>query len=194
MRFTSHSFPRLSALALAAMLGSAQGSPGMVVTGVSAGATVGQTAHLFLTIDLTEVVVVDGIRFEMGWDASGLSFDATSSTAFGQSWSGLLGLLDPSFVTITSAPGSYVLDAFLAAPLPLPAGSQTLNLAFTGLQEGTHAVTSTLDLVYDIGNGQLTVQGLSTDINISAVPEPTPTALLLGGLAMLGWLTRRRAA
>ncbi len=195
MRFTSQHLPRLSALALATVLGSAQANGGLEVSGTSTGATVGGVAELLLTIKLYESYQIDGIDFQMDWE-SGLQFDRPASLAFNLPWVNLIGLMnDPLFPPSEALEVStYDLVGIIGQPLFLDAGEWTVRLAFVGLQEGPFTVNYSLDLIADQGDTVLDSGLKSTLITISPIPEPTPTALLLGGLAMLGWLAKRRSA
>lgn len=195
MRFTSHSLPRLSALALAAVLGTAQAADSpLALSGSSVGAMVGSNALLTIDVDLTASVLVDGLDVLFNFDPASLSFDPNLSNVLGVSWA-----------TFTAQPGVFAdedagdgelgFSALLPFSTLLSPGSFSANLVFEGLQVGSHAVSYSLVLATVNGLDVDTLTGMGmTPVNISAVPEPTPTALLLGGLAVLGWLAKRRAA
>ena len=75
--------------------------------------------------------------------------------------------------------------------------SELLRLSFRGLTLGAHVVTLDLGVLDEatLNAGSFDPIHYSTQftINVTAVPEPASYALLLGGLAVIGALARRRA-
>lgn len=199
MRLNSFHLPRLTALMLAALVGSAHADGVFAINGTAASTVVGGTTQLVLSFNLAAPIWVEGATFTLDWNAAALRFDPLASSAGGLSWASLGELFDSSLTVVTGGLGSYTLNAVFATPQELTASVQTLSLAFTGLkafdsaEPYSHDVTAMLDLGYDTGLSQLSGSAV-THILVTAVPEPTPTALLLGGLAVLGWLAKRRAA
>ena len=196
MSFTSLSLPRLSALALAAVLAANQAAQAetLTVTGVPGTTVQGQTSMLQLAVELSQSLAVEGLALNLTWQSTGLSFNAAQSTVLGLSWASLAGLVDWSLsAPPTDAPGAFGLSVIFSSPVLLPASTATVSLAFKGEAEGVYDVLTEIVLAYDGGLSSLDGSNI-TAMTVTAVPEPTPTALLLGGLAVLGWLAKRRAA
>lgn len=125
------------------------------------------------------------------------------------------GLLDGESLDIgaTSISGQFL------ATFTADAGSSFNGLVFSGLNFGTGYVLSGVTLStnivgltsslisYTANSVSINLLGLDPSVtsdgsgvgsftlslNVSSVPEPEPAALLAGGLALLGWLGRRRA-
>ena len=195
MRLTSQHLPRLSALALAAVLGTAHAADSPLgLSGSSVGAVVGSNALLTIDVDLTAPVLVDGLDVLFDFDPASLSFDPSLSTVLGVSWATFTS--QPGLTADNdAADGQLGFSALLPSPLLVSPGSFSANLVFKGLQVGSHDVGYSVVLATVNGLDVDTLSGAGmTPITISPIPEPTPTALLLGGLAALGWMARRRAA
>jgi hypothetical protein len=192
MRLTSQHLPRLSALTLAAFLGTSQAADfPLGLSGTSVGAVVGSNATLTIGVNLSNPVLVDGLDVLFAFDPLSLRFDANLSTVLGMSWATFIA--QPDVVADENPIGGLGFTALLPFPVLVSPATFSANLVFEGLQAGSHDVSYSLVLATDLGANSLSGDGL-TPIAISPVPEPTPTALLLGGLAVLGWLAKRRAA
>ena len=207
MRLMTQLLPRLSAIALAAMLGSAQADTGPSISGDPATVKADGTAMLQLTVQVPAVPLLASVDLKLSGWGPGLQFNPGASSAVLSSsavpvlWTEL----ESNALFVIGTDTSYGLTIFLPDPLEdLPAGSYGLNLAFhwTGNYdvEVVHNVKVVVDLSYVVdgleGPEWLTLPTgeFNTSITVSAIPEPTPTAMLLGGLAVLGWLAKRRAA
>jgi hypothetical protein len=193
MRFTPQQLPRLSALVLSAAIGSAHAAVGgLDITGSATSAQVGSNAQLTIEVNLAEPLLVDGLQVLFDFNPAALQFDSALSDVGGISWSTLVSLAGPGADTDASD-GQLGFAALLPTSTLVPAGVFTATLVFNGLAVGSHRVDYSLELATDLGESSLSGSNF-TNVAITPVPEPTPTALLLGGLAMLGWLAKRRAA
>ena len=164
------------------------------MTGVPGTTVQGQTSMLQLAVELSQSLAVEGLALNLTWQSTGLSFNAAQSTVLGLSWASLAGLVDWSLsAPPTDAPGAFGLSVIFSSPVLLPASTATVSLAFKGEAEGVYDVLTEIVLAYDGGLSSLDGSNI-TAMTVTAVPEPTPTALLLGGLAVLGWRAKRRAA
>jgi hypothetical protein len=79
------------------------------------------------------------------------------------------------------------LPVIVAGGIPVP-----MVLAFRGDVVGVHAMTYTLTLYDGDLVNEFDANG-GFNVNVSAVPEPATCALMLGGLAAVGALARRRS-
>lgn len=194
MRLTSQHLPRLSALALAAVLGTAHAADSPLgLSGSSVGAVVGSNATLTIGVNLSNPVLVDGLDVLFAFDPLSLRFDANLSTVLGMSWATFIA--QPEVVADEDPIGGLGFSALLPFSVLVSPATFSANLVFEGLQAGSHDVGYSVVLATFNGLDVDTLSGAGmTPITISPIPEPTPTALLLSGLAVLGWLARRRAA
>ena len=154
----------------------------------------GAPVSVTLTWTLSEAVSLQGLTVLIDWPAGGLTFDAASSMALGQSWANFSALFaDPVLSTpLTVGPGHIEGSALLLVPLNLPANTSSFTLNFAAAAPGTH------EIKYDISltDGDINeIHALATStVTVSAVPEAHPAMMLAAGLAVLGLLARRRRA
>lgn len=182
-----------AAMLVAGTLAQANGAPDPLSITVTPGTAVqGGVATALMTIQLGGSYLLDGAMFNLDWDEAALTFLPLQSTAAGMSYGSLVGLFDPDFSSMSSFPGSFGLSAVLLAPQAVGPGDVALTLAFEGLQVGTHAVTYFLELADLALPSPLTNTG-SFNVTITPIPEPATYALMLGGLAAVGALARRRS-
>lgn len=195
------------AAALAVLLGcwAAQASAADLITLVSTDVStpVGSvvTAQVGLTINEGfNLLTLDAL---LGYDRASLQFDASapvysgmSAQAFAASapagW--VYNLDDPLGVSL-----SVVIDPdVLPAGLPVLVQPQAwLPLSFKGLTQGDHLVTFSMSIFDDAslmaGSVDAVAYATSFTVHVTAVPEPATYALMLGGLAAVGALARRRS-
>lgn len=155
----------------------------------------GAPVSVTLNWTLSEAVALQGLTVKIEWPASGLTFDAASSVALGQSWANFTALFsDPVLSSpLTITPGHISGSALLDTPLNLPAGKSSFTLNFiAGATPDTHQIRYDISLT-DGDFNEIHALGSST-VTISAVPEANPALMLAGGLAVLGLLARRRRA
>lgn len=120
------------------------------------------------------------------WSAfagSTLSFDARNINGDTPDWAPF------GEVTITGTGGSLVFD--MAAAGAPPADGQWHHYSFVLPASPVLANVTSLTIKGEFHAGVTEVVGFD-NIQVTAVPEPSEAALLLGGLGLLGWLRRRR--
>ena len=171
----------------------AQAADNTLAVSVAPGTAVqGGVSTSLMTIHLDGSYLLEGATFNLDWDAATLTFLPLQSTAASMSYGSLVGLFDPDSFSMSSDPGIFGLSGFLLAPQAVEPGDVALTLAFQGLQVGTHAVTYYLELA-DLTISPPLANASSFNITITPVPEPATYALMLGGLAVVGALARRRS-
>lgn len=187
---------RLSAIALAALASSAHAvvQPDLPITSSTPNVVVGGVAELLLRFHVDVPVSLETLTIQLNWVADALEFLPASSMAMGVGWDDLVANVGND--GITSSADAYTIDGFLSPKIDLNDSTAEVRLSFLGKQVGFQQVSYVLSF-----SGSTTIDTFveSTgagfaSINVSPIPEPTPTALLLGGLAMLGWLAKRRSA
>lgn len=161
---------------------------GLTATAGDAGTVQGGTATSFGSFLFDGDQSLGGGEFNLtSLDLGALVFLPGLSSIGGQSFADLctLGTCNPS----TDSPGISVI---LPLPVTVPGGVPVpVVLAFRGQDVGVHAVTYTLSLF----DGDLVEQFDAIggfNVTVSPVPEPATYALMLGGLAAVGALARRR--
>ncbi|MBW8847889.1 MAG: PEP-CTERM sorting domain-containing protein [Burkholderiales bacterium] len=184
----------ITTLATAAALALALPAQAVTVTGTAGDVStmVGGSAVVTLTLDVSEELSPLSLTFSLDWPSTGLAFNLGSSAALNMSWAAFAATLDPAFTEVNQTSSHFGLSTFGTLPT-LSAGTHTLQLSFTGLTAGSHAVSYELDLGDPAGGPDFAVTG-SALVNVSAVPEPSPTLMLAAGLAAMGLIARRRRA
>ena len=206
-------FPKLSALALAATLASPAFASavfdGYVITNLGTGTGTG-TGDVFYETDLATANNPD-------WTGLFATIQQGSSLWLGgqvKSWPGLtkpVGIPDKpnanaSFDTMVM---NYSIDGHTALSLNLlrtdfaninddlwQNSGSGVDVA-RGLDIGFHTIKVSFaasDTDGGTGNSALDKGGLGWTATVSVVPEPTSGALILAGLGMLGFITKRRRA
>lgn len=188
-------FQRLLApLACAAALGLGLPAQAATVTGSASSASVlqGGSAALTVTLDLSDPVSLLGLSFAATWDTGVLSTDLSTVQVFGGSLASFAAQFTADFNEIRSD-DHHLGIAVIAPTLPvvLPAGTSTLSFVITGLALGSHDLRYTVSLTDD-GFNDIAAPDFTGNVSVSAVPEPSPAALLLAGAAVLGLLSRRK--
>jgi ABC-type transport system substrate-binding protein len=121
-------------------------------------------------------------------DPGALFFLPDLSSIGGQSFSALCAM-----AVCSGSSDSPGISVILPLPVTVPGGVPVpVVLAFRGDVVGVHPMTYTLTL-YD---GPLETEFLASggfNVTVSPVPEPATYALMLGGLAAVGALARRRS-
>ena len=151
----------------------------------------GGVATAVMTLQLSESYELWGVTFILEWPDGGLNFLPTQSSAGGSSYAALEPLFDPVGFSLSSTSHSFGLSTFFESAQVAGPDNVDLSLAFRGLQVGSHTVSYELDLA-DAGGASLYGAG-TFNITITPVPEPATYALMLGGLAVVGALARRRS-
>ncbi|MFT7724124.1 MAG: hypothetical protein QM788_15050 [Roseateles sp.] len=184
----------ITTLAAAAALALALPAQALTVTGSAAPATttVGGEALVTLTLNVSEAFMPTSLTFNLSWADAGLALKPEISTALGLSWAAVADGLDPDWTEINSGTGHLGVSSIGVLP-GLSAGVHTVQIGFTGLAVGTHAISYTLDLGAPDFGPDLTVAG-SSSVTVSAVPEASPALMLAAGLAVMGLRARRRRA
>lgn len=155
----------------------------------------GGVSTSLMTIQLNGSYLLEGATFNLDWDAAALTFLPLMSTAGGKSYGELAALFDQESSIVSGVlpptPGKFGLSAIFGSPQAVGPADVSLSLAFQGLKVGTHAVTYYLELADQTISPPL-ANASSFNITITPVPEPATYALMLGGLAVVGALARRR--
>lgn len=141
-------------------------------------------------------------HFNVHYDSTGISLDTRVGTASAQSAHTLLFTLSPYTEVV------FDIDASLSAaagPGELAGASADLNSGIFGtsgsddmvsIDTGTrHAALSVSTISgADVAQGSVTFLAVAAaNVYVPPVPEPTPAAMLAGGLALVvGWLRRRK--
>lgn len=184
----------LAPLACAAALCLALPAQAATVTGSASSASVlqGGSATLTVTLDLSDPVSLSGFTFAATWDTGALSNDLSTVQVLGSSLASFAAQFTVAFNEISSD-DHHLGIVLIAPPSPviMPAGTSTISFGITGLTLGSHDVQYTLSLTDD-GFNDIAAAGFSGNVTVSAVPEPSPAALLLAGVAVLGLLARRK--
>lgn len=181
---------------LAAALAIAQGSAFAATLSGSAPAvstTVGGTTTVLLTTTLSDAIDLQGATLLLNWDA-GLQLTGVDASVAGGDLNSFIGLFDPQFVVPDPGiPGQYSLSVLgPLSPITLEAGNATVSFTFKALATGTQNVTIDVHLTDGDFNDVAFTQPLVTSVNVSAVPEAPPAAMLAAGLGVLALLARRR--
>jgi hypothetical protein len=185
----------LAPLACAAALCLALPSQAATVTGSATSANVlqGGSATVTVTLDLSDAVDLLGLTLSASWATGALSTDISSVQVFGGSLASFTALFMPDF-TIADGDDHHLGISVLTlppSPVGLPAGPSTISFSITGLALGSHEVQYSLSLTDDAFNDVASAD-FSSNVTVSAVPEPGPAALLAAGIAVLGLLARRK--
>lgn len=185
----------LAPLACAAALCLGLPAQAATVTGSASSANVlqGGSATLTVTLDLSDPVSLLGLSFAATWTSGALSTDTATVQMFGSSLSSFTAQFMPDF-TVADGDDHHLGISVLTlppAPVSLPAGVSTISFSVTGLTLGSHDVQYSLALTDD-GFNDIAAADFSGNVTVSAVPEPSPAAMLLAGVAVLGLLSRRK--
>lgn len=202
---------KLAAVALAFGAGAVQAVTPPLITLQSTGATTTVGGVATATVDLTinQDFVLMTLEGLMGFDPSALEFQTAAPVREPLSAEMLEAALENGWVpgidfadiNLADAAGvRYSLISVLGKSVS--AGSELLTLSFKGLSQGAHTVTLGLEVLDEPTfnamfsnppdpNAAPTPFLTSFTIQVNAVPEPATYALMLGGLAALGALTRR---
>lgn len=188
----------LSPLACALALCLASPAQAVTVTGsaTSASVTQGGSATVTLTLDVSDPTDLLGLTLTADWGVGALSVDLASAQAFGGSLASFAALYtDISEVSADDHHLGVAVGA-LVAPFSLPAGPSTIQLTFTGLLVGVQTINYFVELTDTSMLSEPFPPPASASfdatITVSAVPEPSPAALLAAGIAVMGLLARRK--
>lgn len=188
----------LAPLACAAALCLALPAQAVTVTGSATSASVAQggSTTLTLTLDVSDPIPLLGLTLTADWGTGALSVDTSSAQVFGSSLAGFAALYTD--ISEVSSDGHHlgVAVGALVAPFSLPAGPSTIQLSFTGLQLGAQPVHFFVELTDPSVLAEPFPLPANTSfdatVTVTAVPEPSPAALLAAGIAVLGLLARRK--
>lgn len=185
----------LAPLACAAALCLGLPAQAATVTGSASSANVlqGGSATLTVTLDLSDPVSLLGLSFAATWATGALSTGTATVQVFGGSLSSFTAQFLPEF-TVADGDDRHLGISVLTlppAPVSLPAGVSTITFSVTGLTLGSHDVQYSLALADD-GFNDIAAADFTGNVTVSAVPEPSPAAMLLAGVAVLGLLSRRK--
>ncbi len=169
----------------------AHAADSLAVTVSPGSAAQGDVATTLLTLQLDASYELEGATLTLDWDGVALAFLPLQSSTDGTGYADVVSLFDPDFSDVSLAAGSFALSAIFLMPQNVGPGAMALSLPFQGLQVGTHTVTYYLELADTLGTPL--VSSGAFDTTITAVPEPATYALMLGGLAAVGALARRRS-
>lgn len=137
------------------------------------------TANAGYTLSAISLSIGNLSFFEVAGGSSGAYITAD---LWADGWTGPLVL--PATRTELSAPGSSAVTGFYTFSLP-PVGMDLHQVQVTNLKM-VMAATPTAAIV---SQGQAVVD---LDFTVTAVPEPQTYAMLLSGVAVVGWMARRR--
>lgn len=175
------------ALALAGSL-PAWADPALTLTASPDPAVAG--SPLTLSVLIGSVVDLYAFQYSLAFNpallqATGVTegsfLSAGGSTFFGT------GTIDNTLGTI-----SFTFDTLVGA-VPGVSGSGTLaNISFNAIAGGSSSLSFSNVAFYDSALAAIPVQATDRVLQVSAVPEPAPLAMLALGLAVVG-LARRRA-
>ena len=169
----------------------AHAADSLAVTVTPGTAVQGGVATTLLNVQLDASYELLGAMLTLDWEGAALAFLPMQSSTDGIGYADVVILFDPEFSSVSLASGSFGLSAAFLAPQGVGPGAMALSLPFQGLQVGTHTVTYYLELADALGTPL--VSSGAFDTTITAVPEPATYALMLGGLAAVGALARRRS-
>ena len=144
------------------------------------------------TVDLQATGFPDkvfGGGYNLAFDPSILKLDAISIPA---SWefATSTGTLDPVAGTVTDI-------NFNTFTSPVKGDFLTASLKFTAVGAGTSSIALSDSASFPFGNelgNAVPVTYVNGSATVAAVPEPSSIAMVLGGLACVGWLKQRRKA
>jgi hypothetical protein len=178
--------PLALAAALALAAGAAHAADPLDLVATPASTTIGQATSVLMTVNLPNGLDLAALTFHLDWDSTKLSYNAAATTVLGLDWTQLS---SAAFVQVNDAPGTFSVDGILDPSHPVAPGASSLNLSFTGLAAGVHSVKYSL-LLTDASFADTFAEG-NVAVTVSAIPEPSPQALLLAGLGVFGLLSLR---
>jgi len=152
------------------------------------------TAEVMLTVNASfSMLSMDAL---LGYNRLSLTFQTDMPVYDGLTADQIVAAAPPGwFFNLADSQGAS-LSAVMPFGLPIAAlASELLTLSFKGLALGAHVVTLDLRVLDEatLDAGIFDPIHYSTQFTINVVPEPATYALLLGGLAAIGALARRRA-
>lgn len=188
------------ALALLSNLALADSPMPFSLSSTDGAARVEQIAHPGFTITFVAPFEIMGGALALEWlpgsPVNALELVRDDLSIAGLSGAALANVLDPDFTRVELDANGRGLT-FFAAPslanpsLPILSGEVAVGLGLIGHSAGNYAVQYTLTLV-DSGGVEYPVSD-HFSVTITPVPEPATYALMLGGLAVVGALARRRS-